>query len=135
MSKQLSVLLIDDENILREIIAKALELINNEHKYFSSIITAKDGAEGISKAERQDFDLIILDNQMPKVKGLQVIKTLIRAHKSPYKPASFIFMSGTLDEKDVMDAVSLGVRTVLAKPFEDKDFRDRVVKHIKEKLK
>ena len=64
------VLLVEDEELLRKIYRKKLELGNFE------VEIATDGEEGLAKAREFKPDLILLDIVMPKLNGIGVLKKI-----------------------------------------------------------
>ncbi len=68
------VLLVDDEESIRQYLAAVLE----DNGYES--VNAKDGMEGLSKAREERPDLIVLDVMMPKKNGISTIYDLKRSH-------------------------------------------------------
>lgn len=98
-----TVLVIDDEQMIRELLEKALSRLN------FTVETAEDGARGISKFDSGQFDLVITDVRMPGMDGHEVIHH-IRGSKRQTTPV--IGVSGTpwlIKEGEFDD--------VLCKPF------------------
>jgi DNA-binding response OmpR family regulator len=81
-----SVLVIDDEQMIRELLQKALSRVN------FTVETAEDGARGISKFDSGEFDLVITDVRMPGADGHEVVQH-IRGSKRQTTPV--IGVSGT----------------------------------------
>ena len=72
------VLIIDDDRVLRETLAAALEAEGY------AVAEAADGREGLNKALKGGFDLIVLDVVMPALGGLEVCRKLREAgHQVP----------------------------------------------------
>jgi two-component system chemotaxis response regulator CheY len=67
-----SILLIDDEEDVRDSVRKVLELAGFR------VVTASNGKDGIAAAEAADFDLVISDIIMPGLNGVDVIKAIRR---------------------------------------------------------
>ena len=112
----LTVLLVEDERALREIVKRQL----TRHGY--RVITAGDGVEALALAVGQDVDLVITDVLMPNMKGNELATQLAAVCPT----AKVIFMSGyTNFELDASDTASL-----LHKPFSE----DALLKHISEAL-
>ncbi len=65
MEKKKSILVVDDEKDIREVIE--IYLINEEFE----VITACDGLEALEKLKNEAIDLIILDIMMPKLDGIR----------------------------------------------------------------
>ncbi|HDH07452.1 MAG TPA: response regulator, partial [Candidatus Moranbacteria bacterium] len=68
MSKKQKILIVEDEKILLDAIAKKLQKEDYE------IVTALDGEEGLEKIEKERPYLILLDILMPKVNGIEVLE-------------------------------------------------------------
>lgn len=123
--KQLSrkILVVDDEPDIVEIIAFYLKNMGYES------IKAFDGKEAIEKAKNEKPDLIILDIQMPKVSGFEVIKILKKDNEASCIP--IIVLTGThISEEDKKHGLRLGASKYLTKPFDSMT----LIKDIKELL-
>lgn len=68
------ILAIDDSAAMREILNATLSAQGYEVK------VASDGDEGIALARAETFDLVLTDQYMPKLSGLEVITTLRNGH-------------------------------------------------------
>jgi two-component system OmpR family response regulator len=110
-----TVLVVDDDAHLREVLQYALE------KEGFKVETAKDGAEGLARAERDDVDLVVLDILMPELDGLEVCRRL-RARRS----VPIIFLSSKAEEVDRIVGLELGGDDYLAKPFSPRELCARV---------
>src|SRR3954463_16441318 len=71
------VLLVDDDHEIVESVRYALEANGFE------VLIARDGNQGLSMAEREDPDLVILDMMMPKRSGFLVLEKLRRRRACP----------------------------------------------------
>jgi DNA-binding response OmpR family regulator len=67
------ILIVEDEKDLQEALATALT-----YEEFV-VVKASDGEEGLAVAEAEKPDLILLDITMPKIDGLEVLRTLKRS--------------------------------------------------------
>jgi len=76
-------------------------------------LTAQDGAEGLRKALTEDPDLIIMDNNMPKMTGLQVMEAL----KEKRLNIPVILMTFHGSESLAVQFFRLGVKDYIIKPF------------------
>ncbi|MBI4550574.1 MAG: response regulator [Candidatus Omnitrophica bacterium] len=70
---QKRILLVDDEPDLAQLLAYDLK------KRGYAVILARDGEEGLAKAQAEKPDLIIFDIKMPKIDGYTFVKTLRKA--------------------------------------------------------
>lgn len=121
---KLSVLIVDDEEDIRETLKTYLEMT----ELFTSVVEAKDGADAYTKTQNQTFDLIILDLLMPKVNGLTFAENLQKSDiKKPVKErASVILLSGSITSGELKQAIELGVKNILTKPCSAQDFTQKV---------
>jgi signal transduction histidine kinase/HD-like signal output (HDOD) protein/CheY-like chemotaxis protein len=103
-----SLLIIDDEADLRDVVAQALQLENY------SVDLATDGLEGISKLRAAKYDLVLLDLRMPRMTGAEVIEYI--RENSP--DTIVIVISGLARETEFEAAIRDGAYACLKKPFE-----------------
>ena len=104
----ISVLVIDDEEAMRDYVRFALE------KDGYSVHTAQDGVEGMEMAKKIVPKVIITDLVMPEGEGIEIIREI----KSLYPECKIIAMSGaTNSETYLAIARHLGAHRVLQKPF------------------
>ena len=103
------ILVIDDEEWLREVIRLALE-----QRGFK-VIEAADGFEGIEKARKELPDLILCDINMEKVDGYLTLTSL--RSEAPTAAIPFILMTGLADNTSMKHGMDLGADDYLSKPF------------------
>jgi len=70
VKKKLRILGVDDEPVIGESIAFALEGPNRK------VVVAKDGQEALALASKEKFDVVITDHRMPRAGGLELVKNL-----------------------------------------------------------
>ncbi len=100
------ILLIDDEEVVRETLKINLESLGYE------VFAAKDSEEGLNLFREKSFDLIILDMIMPRMNGKELFKLL----KETDPAVKVILISGYCQEEDVIEMQSLGLSGILHKP-------------------
>jgi two-component system NtrC family sensor kinase len=105
-----TILIVDDEaNILQ-----ALKRVFRREPY--RVLTASSGAEGIEILQKEHIDLIISDQRMPEMSGVQF---LARA-KELYPGTIRIILSGYTDVDSITEAINVGnVYKFILKPWED----------------
>lgn len=101
------VLIIEDEDGVVKFLRKAF----SAERY--AVDAAFDGAAGVAFAEKNDYDLIILDINLPKKDGLEVCKE-IRQKKGSLP---ILMLSSRSDTATKVDALNLGADDYLTKPF------------------
>ena len=119
---KIKVLMIDDNIKLVEMIKEYFKTSND----VEISITAKDGLEGIEKAETKvnDYDLILLDLIMPNKDGLFVLEEMKK--RKINKPVS---VETSYNTSDVIKEVSeYGVNYFILKPFELDDLEQKIRK-------
>ena len=104
-----SILVVDDDPIIRESIAWALK------KQSYEVIEAVNGVEAIEYFDSHSPDLILLDILMPDKDGLAVCTELRERRSGPYVPIIFISSLDQLEDK--VRGLSTGGDHYLAKPF------------------
>ena len=111
------ILIVDDENNIRMMVRLALQHVGH------TVETAADGTEGLQKfGSGSSFDLVLLDQRMPGMEGLDVLKQMRYQH-----PAAKIIMAtafGTIDL--AVDAMKSGATDFLRKPFTAETLRGAV---------
>ena len=115
------ILVVDDEPDIVEVVTFTLEARGHE------VITASDGAEGISRVKKDEPELIILDVMMPKMNGMQVVDYL--RNKEDYNHIPIIMLTATTEfsrRPDEEWRTKLGVEGYISKPFEPLDLLKRV---------
>jgi DNA-binding response OmpR family regulator len=102
------VLVVDDEIYIREILVKALVNLGYE-----SVDAASDGADAWEALHKVSYCLIITDQKMPRITGLELIVRM----RSEGMQQPVILISGTLPTEELNRNPGLRVDAMLAKPF------------------
>lgn len=109
------ILIADDSTVCRTVLS--ILLTNQGHE----VKQARDGKEAIGYLEREGFDLILLDHEMPHASGMEVLR-LVRDHSQI--PA--IIVSGTVSKQLSQEYETLTVAGIYGKPVDPKILRDRI---------
>lgn len=107
---KLRVLVVDDFSTMRKIVKNMLRQAG-----VKQIVEAENGKVALELLERQPFNLVVLDWNMPSVSGLDVLKT-IRANEKLHCLPVLMVTSEAL-ESQVLIAVQAGVTNYIVKPF------------------
>lgn len=103
------VLVVDDDNSIRESVAMALE----ERGF--QVLQARDGNEGLSLIERDAPDLVVLDMMIPRRSGFAVLDHLrIRPNAGP----KVVMVSGSTNPHHEQTALAKGAAAYVRKPFD-----------------
>ncbi len=117
------VLIIEDDDLLRENIAEILNLS------FYNAITAADGKTGIEKALKESPDLILCDIIMPSLDGYGVLHILSRYEETKIIP--FIFLTGKKELNDIRKGMDIGADDYLIKPINESDLLKTIAMRLK----
>ena len=118
-----SILLIEDNDDMRENIAEILELANYK------VFTAPNGKEGVKTAKNIIPDLIISDIMMPVMDGYEVLYLLGKDDKT--KKIPFIFLTAKAEQTDFRMGMNLGADDYLTKPRQEMELLNVVETRIK----
>ena len=116
---QYKILIIDDDQELLKMLRRYFEIKSYE------VITAENGAEGLSKIKLQP-DIILLDINMPKIDGIEVCRRIRDKVACPV-----LFLTARVEEQDVVNGLSSGGDDYILKPFSLKELDARITAHLK----
>jgi CheY-like chemotaxis protein len=121
MSK-VSVLVVDDAPFIRDLVKKGLR------NYFPGIHIedAVNGRKAQVLLERQAFDLVLCDWEMPEMSGLELL-TWCRGQDT-LKTLPFIMVTSRGDKENVVQAIQAGVTDFIGKPFTNEQLLTKVKK-------
>ncbi len=117
------ILVVDDGQHIRDFLA---DYILGPKGY--TIIMAHDGQEGFEKAIRENPDLMIVDNQMPRMSGIEMLRRL-RDQKIDI-PAILTTAYGS--EETAVEAFRLGVKDYVIKPFDANVIKSSIERALRE---
>lgn len=119
------ILVIDDDALVLKSIKQILERSNYE------VFCAKNGNEAENILDKANLNLIISDIRMPKEDGISVIKRLKeRLTSKGISDIPFIFITGYASEDTPIEALKLGAKDYLLKPFD----LDELIKSIQKQI-
>ncbi len=113
MNKSDRVLVIDDEEAIRDAVSQVLRKEGYEVK------VAKDGSEGLALFGSESFQVVFLDLKLPGVRGMDVLARIKEA--SPETPV--IIITGYASIESAVEAMKRGSFDYLAKPFTPEEIR------------
>ena len=109
------VLIVEDELSIAELEKDYLELSSFE------VEIETDGQQGLEKALKEDFDMIILDIMLPGVDGFEICKQIREAKEIP-----ILMVSARKEDIDKIRGLGLGADDYIMKPFDPKEMVARV---------
>jgi DNA-binding response OmpR family regulator len=120
-----TILVIDDEPDLLSTVATRLKW----NKF--NVLTALDGHEGLDIAASEKPDLILLDNNMPKMTGLEMLAIL--RENPDLKTTPVIMVTAVCEPKDITAAKSFGVVDYITKPFNFANLTEKIFQALDKK--
>lgn len=128
----MKVLIVDDQKNMVKTIENMLVSICAFKRKSSSVFRAYDGDQALSLIMNQPdalsghIDLVLLDWNMPKVPGIEVVRAIRNSPKPFIKDLPVIMITGESLARDVNNALYEGVDNYLLKPFVADDMRTRM---------
>jgi len=111
MSNKNRILIVDDDETVRQSYLRSLESISN------NIESASDGEEALQTMEHKPFDVVLLDMRMPGQDGLSVLRTI----KQKWPESEVVIITGYPTVDNAKEAVRLGAYDYVAKPVGPQD--------------
>ena len=116
----MTILVVDDELLIRKIIREYLESENYK------VLEAENGLDALRVLSSNKVNLIILDIMMPKMDGFACLEEIRKTKDIPV-----IMLSAMKEETDKLNSFNLGVDDYVTKPFSPKELIARVKAHLK----
>jgi two-component system chemotaxis response regulator CheY len=120
MSK--SILAVDDSRSLRQMVVFSLRAAGYQ------VTEAMDGQDGLDKAKAQVFDLVLTDQNMPRMDGLALIKSLRLL--SRYQKVPILMLTTESSDEMKSKGRAAGANGWLVKPFDPQKLTEVVKKVI-----
>jgi two-component system chemotaxis response regulator CheY len=114
-----SVLVVDDFATMRRIVSNLLREAGFEH--FSE---AEDGVEALRKLESSSFQFVVSDWNMPKMTGLELLKSVRNSVHLQHLP--FLLITAEARKENIIEAAQAGADGYIVKPFTAATLKDKV---------
>lgn len=121
----MKVLIIDDSMVMRNIHKNALKAMGIKEE---EMFEAEDGQRALDIAKSQKIDLFLVDWNMPKLDGLELLKRL--RTNLDYSSTPIIMITSEAAKYNVMEAIEAGVTNYIVKPVTEKTFIEKIKKYI-----
>jgi DNA-binding NtrC family response regulator len=109
------ILLIDDEAKIRQALARALT--DDGH----DVVDTGNPRDALRLLNERPFDLLVIDNLMPELSGLEVIRQIVTSIAEAERP-QILMMTAHATVESAIEAMKLGAFDYLQKPFEIEEF-------------
>jgi two-component system chemotaxis response regulator CheY len=117
-----TILAVDDSGSLRQMVVFSLKAAGYQ------VTEAVDGQDGLEKARNQIFDLVLTDQNMPRMDGLTLIKSL--RELPGYQKIPILMLTTEASNEMKMKGKAMGANGWLVKPFDPQRLTEVVKKVI-----
>lgn len=117
----LDVLIVDDSAAIRKVLQRVLTQTNLP---LGKVLEAGDGREALDAMAQAKVDLILSDINMPNMDGLQFLSEL--KSNDQWKGIPVLMISTEGSQAKVMEAVQLGARGFVRKPFTPDQIKEKL---------
>jgi two-component system chemotaxis response regulator CheY len=108
--KETRVLVVDDFATMRRVVRNLLTELG-----YKSLREAEDGAQAIAMLEQHEFDLLVLDWNMPGTPGIEVLRW-VRGNEAK-RDLPVLMVTAEATREQILEAAELGVNAYILKPF------------------
>ena len=117
-----TILVVDDTEDIRDILTRILRGGGHD------VISASTGAEALAVMENFPVDLMLLDVNMPKMSGFQVLEKLRKTHTRIELPVIMVTARSATD--DIVKGLSTGANDYVTKPIDFDVLEARIQSHL-----
>ena len=115
------ILIVDDSSVMRKIIERSLRQAGLD---LGDVVEAGNGVEALAAVRQSPFDLILSDINMPAMDGIEFLRQLVTVESSRGTPVIMVTTEGS--ESRVVEALSIGAKGYIRKPFTTDQIKERV---------
>jgi signal transduction histidine kinase/CheY-like chemotaxis protein len=111
-AKKLRILVAEDTEVNRELVTEIL------NKRGHSVVAVADGRQAVAALAKQRFDVVLMDEQMPGMDGLEATRAVRELERSSGKHQFILGVTGNVSAEDNVRRIEAGMDGFLTKPFE-----------------
>ncbi len=119
----MKVLLVDDSGTMRTIQKRCLNKLGITD---DDVVEAEDGRQALEFFEKQPFDVVLSDWNMPNMNGLELLKEIRQRNKD----IPIIMITTEAERSRVVTAIQSGVSDYLVKPFTPDGLKEKLEKWV-----
>ncbi len=120
MSKTNQILIVDDNPHMSSLLSDILDFFDYR------AVGARDGEEALKTLTEKSFDMVITDLKMPKMGGMDLLRTL----KSKFPKLPVVVITGFGTDSSRSDAFAAHADGFLAKPFKVEEIKELLKRHL-----
>jgi DNA-binding response OmpR family regulator len=106
------VLVVDDEPEIVRLLKDVFASFRHAHAY--AVDSARDGVEALTALRHGEYDLVVLDMNMPRMDGLELLKQM----RALSMEVPVLMLTGNQSTSAAIDAISAQVFSYMSKPLE-----------------
>ena len=119
-------MIVDDSSVMRKIVERSLRQAGLD---ISKVLEAGNGAEALGVLQTETVDLILSDINMPVMDGIEFIRRV--QGKTPPVDAPIVMITTEGSESHVVQALQLGAKGYIRKPFTPDQVKEHVIPLLK----
>ncbi|MBF0526175.1 MAG: response regulator [Deltaproteobacteria bacterium] len=123
-SRDIRILVVDDSLMMRQTIKGILRQMG-----FNNIVLAANGEQAKLEVDKEGFDLIVSDWNMPNMTGIELLKYIRSVAQLANTP--FIILTGEIRQENVLEAIHAKVNEYILKPFTPDLLRKKIMRVMK----
>lgn len=120
------ILVAEDSSVIQNLTKRILTMQNYD------IVAVKNGKQVLDRLAKDDYDLLLLDLNMPVMDGVECAKKIRSDENEKIKNLPIIAITGNAKNLSMEDFHQLGINDYLPKPLNYDDMVDMVNKYIKD---
>ena len=128
-SLQQASILVAEDNLVNQILIK--KFLKNWH--VGKLVIASDGQEAIDEFHKGDFDIILLDIQMPVIDGLSVAKRIREDSDLQKSQLPILILSAASHQDLKSEMMDLAINDFIEKPFTPEGLYGKITQHLNPK--
>lgn len=123
MAETKKVLIAEDSSVIQNLTKKILQMQNYQ------IFSVKNGKQVIEKVENENFDIILMDINMPQMDGMECAKAIRKMSDSAKANVPIIAVTGNAKNYSMDDFKEVGINDYLPKPLNFDNLVEMVKKY------
>lgn len=121
----LKILIVEDVEINRLVASKMLKSLN-----ISEVDLAINGTEGVEKAQAKQYDIILMDLQMPDISGFEASKQITSFYAESLMQPTIIALTANAMKSSMEECLAAGMSDYLLKPIKTDTLKQVLIKHL-----
>lgn len=119
--QNMKILVVDDFATMRRILKNILKQLG-----YHNIEEADDGSVALAKLQKEKYDFVITDWNMPNVNGLELLKAIRSSDELKHMPV--LMVTAEALKENIVQAVKEGVNNYIVKPFTPETLKEKIDK-------